>query len=99
MPQPTPVDRWRRRLTAPRFIEFKLSALRAVGESRTRPRASFQRNYRSNTYEDFVAKTLIFVREEGRWKLGEEKLAELVLTNADVKQRFVRATEDCAPAA
>ena len=94
MDQPTPVALWRQRLTACRFIEIKLSALRAVIDSPTRARSTFQENDRSYTCEDFVAWTLVFVREEGGWKIAEEKLAELAPTNGDVKQRLVRASRE-----
>ncbi len=63
----------RERLRAPEFIEVTVSGLEAEVVSESRGRASFEQGYRSDTFQDTVHKVLELVREDGRWKILEEK--------------------------
>ncbi len=44
--------------------------------SAERARVSFDQSYRSNLYSDDMRKTLELVREDGRWKIVEERIEE-----------------------
>ncbi len=63
------------RLTAPEFIEITVTDLEIEWLGDTSARAAFDQRYRSNTFEDSVSKVLELVREDGRWKILEEKAA------------------------
>ena len=55
------------------FIQISVTALETEVVSESRGRAVFTQGYRSNTYQDSVRKVLELVREDGRWKILEEK--------------------------
>lgn len=65
----------RQRLQVPEFIQISITALEAEPVSESRGRVSFDQGYRSNTYQDSVRKVLELIREDGRWKILEEKSA------------------------
>ncbi len=63
------------RLRAPDFIEITVSELEIEWIENARARATFSQGYRSNSYQDEVQKVLELVREDGGWKILEEKSA------------------------
>ncbi len=61
------------RILSPRRIEVRLSGVEAQVLGAGRGRVRFNQAYRSDTYDDDVRKTLELVREDGRWKILEER--------------------------
>ncbi len=71
-------DEWqaqrRERLAGPRTIAVELRGVEAEPVSSERARVSFDQAYRSDTFSDEVRKTLELVREDGRWRILEERV-------------------------
>ncbi len=63
-----------RPLSSPQTINLELSAIDGEQVSAERARVSFDQAYRSDRYNDDVRKTLELVREDGRWKIVEERV-------------------------
>ncbi len=71
-------EEWQRRrrakLSSPETITLMLSAIDAEQVGADRARISFDQAYRSNLYSDDVRKTLELVREDGEWRIAEERV-------------------------
>lgn len=61
------------RLGGPEFIRITVSALETELKDGSHGRATFEQSYESDRFKDSVRKTLELVREDGRWKILEEK--------------------------
>ncbi len=55
-------------------IEIRLGAIATQLDGPERGRVSFDQSYRSDVYNDDVGKTLELVKEDGRWKILEERV-------------------------
>jgi predicted RNase H-like nuclease (RuvC/YqgF family) len=62
----------RDRLTSPGFIEVTLSNYRTRIDGPDQAQVSFDQEYRSNTFQDRVTKTLELIREGDLWRIREE---------------------------
>jgi hypothetical protein len=54
-----------------KYIKVSLSGIRIKADNK-RYRATFKQRYESNTYKDVVNKEIIFVRQNGQWKIAKE---------------------------
>ncbi len=63
------------RISRPRFIQVAISGLEAELLGPDRARVSFDQDYRSDSFQDAMRKTLELVREDGEWKILEERAA------------------------
>ncbi len=66
----------RTRLQRPRLIVLEISGLEVEIRGPARAEVRFRQIYRSDTYRDQVEKVLILVREDGAWRILEERVAE-----------------------
>ncbi len=65
----------RLRIAKPRSIEVELSGVTVETLGPDRARVRFRQAYRSETYRDVVRKILELVREDGGWRILEERVA------------------------
>ncbi len=65
----------RDRITRPRFIQVGIGGLEVELTTPVLARVTFDQSYRSDSYRDAVRKTLELVREDGRWKILDERAA------------------------
>ncbi len=65
----------RQRVAAPSFIEvdIDLGSMRVTEIGPDQASATFVQRYRSDRYGDTVEKTLVFVREDGGWRIRTER--------------------------
>ena len=63
----------RERLSRPSFIKVGIDRLQIQFEGTELAKAVFQQAYQDETYRDAVTKTLVFEREDGAWKIVEER--------------------------
>ncbi len=66
----------RQRILGPAFIKVSLEQLEVVSVASRAAAATFVQTYRSDTYQDRVSKLLDFVREDGAWKIRDEREVE-----------------------
>ncbi|WP_432470752.1 L,D-transpeptidase Cds6 family protein [Amphritea sp. HPY] len=66
--------RWGRnqRLNKPKYIKVAISDISLAAMPEGRIRTVFLQSYESNTFSDSVYKTLIFVTQNGEWKIAAE---------------------------
>ena len=58
----------------PKFIEVTVDSLKLSVLGPRTVRAEFLQTYRSDSYHDVVRKRLELIREEGDWRIVEEKV-------------------------
>ena len=63
----------RTRVSQPRKIEIRLSALKVQITDAENATAVFRQDYRSDSYRDSVIKELTFIKENGVWRIGQER--------------------------
>ncbi len=66
-------QRRRRRLSAPQYIRLELSSVRALPADDGTVRVSFRQRYESDTFQDEVTKVLVWVAEDGGWRILSEE--------------------------
>lgn len=66
----------RTRVLRPKKIEIRLSALQVRIASPEKATAIFRQDYRSSLYSDQVIKELTFVKENGIWRIGRERVVK-----------------------
>jgi murein L,D-transpeptidase YafK len=54
-----------------KYIKVSLSEIR-IAPDNNRYQATFKQRYESNTYKDVVNKEIIFMRQNGQWKIAKE---------------------------
>jgi len=54
-----------------KYIKVSLSGIRITADN-NRYRATFKQRYESNTYKDVVNKEIIFMHQNGQWKIAKE---------------------------
>lgn len=64
----------RERILKPRQIEVRLAGFAAELVDARRARVRFEQTYRSDRYVDTVHKTLELVREDGAWRIADERV-------------------------
>ena len=64
----------RRRLTIPSFVEVSLDRIQVDDTRPDRMATRFWQSYRSDAFSDQVYKELIWIEEDGRWKIQEERV-------------------------
>lgn len=62
----------RERLRKPRFIQVVVDNIKVKFIGDEHARATFDQDYRSNTYHDHVEKNLLLAYRDGRWLIAEE---------------------------
>lgn len=79
-PDNEPRSKWeqtrRTRVSRPRKIEIRLSALKVQIADAENATAVFRQNYRSDSYRDSVIKELTFLKENGAWRIGRERVVK-----------------------
>ena len=63
----------RTRVSRPRKIEIRLSALKVQIADAENATAVFRQDYRSDSYRDSVIKELTFIKQNGVWRIGQER--------------------------
>lgn len=66
----------RTRVSRPRKIEIRLSALKVQIADAENATAIFRQDYRSDSYRDSVIKELTFIKENGVWRIGQERVVK-----------------------
>lgn len=61
------------RISRPKTIEVVLSDVSVALQDDTHAKVSFKQNYRSDAYRDEVEKTLVLVKQDGRWLIADER--------------------------
>ena len=62
----------RDRVSAPKAITVSLNDIAIKLNGPDRATVRFEQHYKSNTYEDHERKTLVFVHEDGGWRIKQE---------------------------
>lgn len=79
-PDNEPRSKWeqtrRTRVSRPRKIEIRLSALKVQIADAENATAVFRQDYRSDSYRDSVIKELTFIKENGVWRIGQERVVK-----------------------
>lgn len=66
----------RSRVSRPRKIEIRLSALKVQIADAENATAVFRQDYRSDSYRDSVIKELTFVKQNGVWRIRQERVVK-----------------------
>jgi outer membrane protein assembly factor BamE (lipoprotein component of BamABCDE complex) len=66
----------RARVSRPRKIEIRLSALKVQIADAENATAIFRQDYRSDSYRDSVIKELTFMKQNGVWRIGQERVVK-----------------------
>lgn len=76
-PQNMSHDAWEKqrtdRISKPKIIEVTLSNTSVKVQDDRHATVSFTQSYRSDAYRDEVEKTLLMVKQDGRWLIAEER--------------------------
>ena len=64
------------RVSRPRKIEIRLSALKVQIAGAENATAIFRQDYRSDSYRDSVIKELTFIKQDGVWRIGQERVVK-----------------------
>ncbi len=79
-PDNEPRSQWeqtrRTRVLRPRKIEIRLSALKLQIADTGNATAIFRQDYRSDSYGDKVIKDLTFIKEDGVWRIRQERVVK-----------------------
>ena len=66
----------RSRVSRPRKIEIRLSALKVQIADAENATAVFRQDYRSDSFRDSVIKELTFIKQNGVWRIGQERVVK-----------------------
>lgn len=66
----------RARVSRPRKIELRVSALKVQIADAENATAIFRQDYRSDSYRDSVIKELTFIKQNGVWRIGRERVVK-----------------------
>ena len=72
-------EKRRKRVTAPKFIEIELDAIKLEGETRDTTRIQAIQSYRSDRYQDWTRKSFVLRRSGQSWVIVEERSLGQVL--------------------
>ena len=75
-------DQWRAhrqaRVSGPRFVSITLGSLKIGAVQSTRAWSEFVQSYQAPSFSDTVVKRLDWVREEGIWRIAEERVISVI---------------------